>query len=98
MQTLHSQQNYLNMKYGNNPEMLTMLKDVDVYLTVPLKLFEFPVNPYYINATQIEEILNRIEAEQMDTSSLFSENCKVIDCSDLNLAGIMMKIQILYSD
>ena len=42
MQTLHSQQNYLNTKYGNNPEMLTMLKDVDVYLTVPLKLFELP--------------------------------------------------------
>ncbi len=88
MQTLHSQQNYLNTKYGNNPEMLTMLKDVDVYLTVPLKLFEFPVNPYYTdNATQIEEILNRIEAEQMDTSSLFSENCKVIDWSQFKPRG-----------
>ncbi|HEX9253027.1 MAG TPA: DUF3160 domain-containing protein, partial [Ignavibacteriaceae bacterium] len=44
LQTLHSQQSYLNSKYISNPGMMKMLKDVDVYLTVPLKLFELPVN------------------------------------------------------
>lgn len=88
LQTLHSQQSYLNSKYGSNPEMLKMLKDVDVYLTVPLKLFELNINPYYIdNSPVVADILSRITSEQMDTCTLFSENCKVIDWSQFKPRG-----------
>ena len=88
LQTLHSQQGYLNTKYGNNPEMMKMLKDVDVYLTVPLKLFELPVNPYYsANSGTIDTILQFIEAEQMGSYPLFAEVCRVIDWSQFKPRG-----------
>jgi hypothetical protein len=88
LQTLHSQQSYLNTKFGNNPEMLTMLKDVDVYLTVPLKLFEIPATPFFTdNAGEIDTILQLIEAEEMTSYELFSDNCKVIDWSQFKPRG-----------
>ena len=85
---LHSNQNLLFTKYSTDPDMLTMLKDVDVYLTVPLKLFELPVSPYYSeNAGKIDTILQLIEAEEMTTYELFSDNCKVIDWSQFKPRG-----------
>ncbi len=88
LQGLHSGQNILFTKYGNNPEMLTMLKDVDVYLTVPLKLFELNVSPYYPeNAGVIDTILQLIYDEQMQPYPLFSETCKVLDWSQFKPRG-----------
>lgn len=88
LQTLHSQQSYLNSKYGSNPEMMKMLKDVDVYLTVPLKLFEIPVNPFYpVNSGKVDTILQLIEAEQMGSYPLFAEVCRVIDWSQFKPRG-----------
>ncbi len=85
---IRSSQAYLNNKYGSNSEMLTMLKDVDIYLTVPLKLFELPVNPYYAdNAGKIDTILQLIAAEQMEPYPLFSDNCRVIDWSQFKPRG-----------
>ncbi len=85
---LHSNQSLLFTNYGANPEMMTMLKDVDIYLTVPLKLFELNVNPYYSENNQtVSEILQLIENEQMDTYELFSDNCKVIDWSQFKPRG-----------
>lgn len=88
LQTLHSQQSYLNTKYSSNLEMMKMLKDVDVYLTVPLKLFELPVNPFYPeNSGTIDTILQLIEAEQMGSYPLFAEVCRVIDWSQFKPRG-----------
>lgn len=85
---IRSSQAYLNNKYGSNAEMITMLKDVDIYLTVPLKLFELPVNPYYgDNAGKIDTILQLIAAEQMEPYPLFSDNCRVIDWSQFKPRG-----------
>ncbi|MBK7228053.1 MAG: DUF3160 domain-containing protein [Ignavibacteriales bacterium] len=88
LQTLHSQQNYLNTKYGNNPEMMKMLKDVDVYLTIPLRLFDLNTVPFYTeNSQRVTELLSYIEAEEMDTCYLFSDNCKMIDWSQFKPRG-----------
>jgi len=88
LQGLHSGQSILFTKYGNNPEMLSMLKDVDVYLTVPLKLFELNVSPYYQeNTGVIDTILQFIYAEQMQPYPLFSETCKVLDWSQFKPRG-----------
>ncbi len=85
---LHSNQNLLFTKYSTDPDMLTMLKDVDVYLTVPLKLFELPVSPYYSeNSGKVDTILQFIEAEEMAAYELFSDNCKVIDWSQFKPRG-----------
>ncbi len=88
LQTIHSQQNYLYTKYGNNPEMLTMLKDADVYLTVPLRLFDLIINPYYSeNAAKIDTILQFISDEQMGSYNLFADVCRVIDWSQFKPRG-----------
>ncbi len=64
-------------KYENNPEMEKMLKDVDVYLTVPLKLLGTYPSPYYpSNEGTIDTIMTLIENEQMEKYNLFSEVCK----------------------
>lgn len=86
--TLHSNQNLLANKYGTNPEMVKMLKDVDVYLTVPLKLFEINVNPYYSeNSLLINRIIDDIEKLEPDTISLFSGTPKIIDWSQFKPRG-----------
>ena len=88
LQTMHSNQNLLYYKYGFIPEMDKMLKDVDIYLTVPLKLFELNIEPYYSdNASLINEILTNIENLQAGNMNLFSETCRYIDWSQFKPRG-----------
>ena len=88
LQTMHNQHSALASNYSAYPEMQTMLKDVDVYITVPLKLLGINVNPYYSsNQSLISFILSEIESEEADTISLFSSNCKWIDWSQFKIRG-----------
>lgn len=88
LNTLHSNQNQLANAYSSYPEMEKSLKDVDVYLTVPLKLLGENVNPYYSsNQSTITDILNKIELEEPANEYLFSENCKRIDWSQFKPRG-----------
>jgi len=55
----------LHNTYGSIPDMSTMLKDVDIYITVPLLLLEENATPYYSeNNSMIDSILNWIGDEQ----------------------------------
>ncbi len=97
LQTLHSNQNILSSKYGSNPAMQKMLKDVDVYLTVPLKLFEVNINPFYSeNAGFIDSILYKIENLQPDRTALFSDVSKIIDWSQFKPRGHYFEDQYTY--
>lgn len=88
LQAMHSQQSLLASNYSAYPEMQTMLKDVDVYFTIPLKLLGLNVNPHYpSNQPFISFILSEIVAEEADTISLFSSNCKWIDWSQFKIRG-----------
>ena len=88
LQAMHNQQSVLASNYSAYPEMLTMLKDVDVYFTIPLKLLGLNVNPYYpSNQPLISFIMSEIVAEEADTISLFSSNCKWIDWSQFKIRG-----------
>ena len=85
---LHSNQYQLANAYSSYPEMEKSLKDVDVYLTVPLKLLGESVNPYYSsNQPVIADILSKIELEQPELEYLFSDNCKKIDWSQFKPRG-----------
>ena len=85
---LHSNQSLLDAKYGSIPEMQKMLRDVDVYLTIPLKLFKLNVSPYYIeNNSIVNQILTYIENLQPATISLFSDTAKIIDWSQFKPRG-----------
>ena len=88
LQSLKNSIPKLENKYSSNPEMLTMLKDVDVYVTVPLKLLEQNVNPYYPdNQEMIDSILFWIDREKSDKSIIFSNNCRIIDWSQFKPRG-----------
>lgn len=97
LSTLHSKQNLLAARYASNPEMETMLKDVDVYVTVPLKLLGQNVIPYYqSNQTTINQIMTLINNELPENFALFSENCKLIDWSQFKPRGHYANHHIFY--
>ena len=79
----------LHSTYSGNPEMQIMLKDVDIYVTVPLLLLEENAAPYYPeNSAMINTILNWIYEEQGGVSStIFSSTCRVMDWSQFKPRG-----------
>lgn len=73
LNSMRSSMPQLHNKYSAFPEMMTMLKDVDVYLTVPLILLNQATAPYYPeNSGLVNNILNWIATEQPATNILFS--------------------------
>jgi hypothetical protein len=79
----------LHNLFGSNPDMLTMLKDVDIYVTVPLLLLEESASPYYPeNSAMIDTILTWIYAEEGGIpSTIFSTTCRVMDWSQFKPRG-----------
>ncbi len=78
----------LAAKYSSSTEMEQMLKDVDIYITVPLKLLGNFVDPYYSdNNSVVNELITLIETEQPANYTLFSKNCRVIDFSQFTPRG-----------
>jgi hypothetical protein len=78
----------LHNMYSSTPEMMTMLRDVDVYLTVPLKLMQQTTAPFYSENTDlVNDVLSWIEAEEADTNVLFSSNCRYYDWSQFKPRG-----------
>ncbi|MFH1194739.1 MAG: DUF3160 domain-containing protein [bacterium] len=64
--TMWQQIAILQTAYDSNPEMNTMLRDVDFYLTVPRKIFNSTAQCYYPeNENLVHEFLSYIESEQM---------------------------------
>jgi hypothetical protein len=87
--SLRNSVDQLNSTYGSNPEMITMLKDVDIYVTVPLLLLEENASPYYPeNSVMIDSILNWIYDEQGGVAAtIFSSTCRVMDWSQFKPRG-----------
>jgi len=85
---MHNNLPDLISQYSDNPEMEQMLKDIDVYITVPRKLLDQDISAHYPeNTTVVSEILNLIDAEKFDLYPFFSENCKEIDFSQFKPRG-----------
>ncbi len=79
----------LHDQYSSNPEMVQMLKDVDVYLSVPRKLFNENAVAYYSeNNPVVNDILTQIFNEQgHQPFTLFSETCRIMDWSQFKPRG-----------
>ncbi len=79
----------LHNTYGSNPDMINMLQDVDLYITVPLLLLEENASPYYPeNGVMIDSILTWISNEQGGQSAtIFSSTCRVMDWSQFKPRG-----------
>ena len=93
---MHDALPMLDARYGTEPGMGTMLRDVDVYLTVPLRLLQgnSPVR-YPENEAVVEELLQLIDQEQPAEFPLFSESCKLIDFSQFRTRGHYTNLPIL---
>jgi Protein of unknown function (DUF3160)/FlgD Ig-like domain len=78
----------LDNKYSSVPGMTTMLRDVDVYITIPLILLEQTTTPYYSeNTNLVNDVLDWIDTEQADTNVLFSNTCRYYDWSQFKPRG-----------
>lgn len=74
--------------YASNPGMQTMLHDVDLYLTIPRKLLDESVQPYFIsNVPLVTAIFQDIAGLQPVEISLFSSTPNVIDFSQFKPRG-----------
>jgi hypothetical protein len=89
LNSLRSSISQLDLNYNSYLHMQTMLKDVDIYVTVPLLLLEESVTPYYPeNSTMIDSILTWIENEEGHVASiLFSSTCRIMDWSQFKPRG-----------
>ena len=86
---LSAQMSQLQNLYSSNPDMLQMLKDVDVYLTVPRRLFNETATAYYSeNNAVVDDIINEINSEEgYKTYTLFSDDCRLMDWSQFKPRG-----------
>jgi len=85
---MHEHLPELVKKYADYNNMERMLRDVDIFLTIPLLLLGEDVMPNYPeNSMEIEQILGLINTEQLATYPFFSENCKEIDFSQFKPRG-----------
>jgi hypothetical protein len=70
---MHAQVPVLANQYASDTSMTTMLKDLDVYITVPEKLLGRAVNPVYSeNAATISALLQDIQSQVPNTIPIFS--------------------------
>jgi hypothetical protein len=85
---LRNSMSQLHNNYSSIPEMMTMLRDIDVYTTVPLILMQQTTSPFYPENTDlVNDVLSWIETEEADTNTLFSSNCRYYDWSQFKPRG-----------
>ncbi len=86
---LHQSMIQLDSRYTSNQDMKQELEDVDVYITVALKLLGESTEPFYnSNSTKIEDILKMISEEKGGVQySMFSDACVVYDFSQFKPRG-----------
>ncbi|VAX28103.1 hypothetical protein MNBD_IGNAVI01-2956 [hydrothermal vent metagenome] len=78
----------LEAKYNNDDSLKQMLKDLDVYLTVPRKLFDISDQPYYSDNTGlVDSLLVDINSYSALTKPLFSKTSRKIDFSQFKPRG-----------
>ncbi len=78
----------LRDKYGSSELMLNSLKDVDLYISVALKLLGENVQPYYSeNQQMFVKILSSIAAKSVEKLALFGDVKREIDFSQFTVRG-----------
>ncbi len=85
---LHRTLPLLAQRYESSDSMTTMLKDLDVYLTVPQLLLGKNITPVYAeNSTTVNELLTLIQGLTPHEYALFSSTPRTIDFSQFQVRG-----------
>jgi hypothetical protein len=88
LSNLHAQIPLLASTYLSDTSMIQMLKDVDVYLTVPRKLLGQTAQPYYpSNISVVNKLIIYINQEKPQLISLFSSIPRKVDFSQFKVRG-----------
>ncbi len=88
LESMHSKMPELTAKYSSNSAMTKMLKDVDVYLTVPVKLIGGTIQPFYNgNSSSVNDLISKIDSYSAYEIPLFSDSPKKIDFSQFKPRG-----------
>jgi hypothetical protein len=85
---LHGSLTQLANRYSSDQAMDQMLKDVDIYLTIPRKLLDNAAQPFYPeNVAYIDDLLGYIDALQPLEIPFFSGVARKIDFSQFKPRG-----------
>ncbi len=88
LETLHNKIPELSEKYSADTAMTRMLKDVDIYLTVPLQLLGNIVQPYFSeNISTVNTLLEKINTYNFVEMPLFSIQNRKLDFSQFKPRG-----------
>ncbi len=93
---MHKALPILAMKYSGNPEVKTMLRDVDVYLTVPRWLLDGSASPVFAeNSPLVDSLLDFVSGQNVVGYPLFSSTPRKIDFSQFTPRGHYTRTQQL---
>lgn len=97
LEKIHNQLPVLQERYASNPQMLTMLKDFDVYLTMPRQLLGKQVNPYFSENSALLNTLHQYIADLgTQEIQLFSYATKrIVDFSQFKVRGHYTESEVL---
>ena len=88
LENMNSSFTVLETRYNQDDNLKQMLKDLDVYLTIPRKLLNSSDQPYYNdNINLVDSLLNNIESYQATARPLFSITPRKIDFSQFKPRG-----------
>ena len=88
LSSVHSQIQELINKYSSDTSLVTMLKDVDLYLTIPRRLMDASIQPFYPeNQSAVNEMLNSIDSYSAGSIPIFSNTPRQIDFSQFKPRG-----------
>jgi hypothetical protein len=89
LQNMFNKMNELEARYSENEAMLTMLKDIDIYLTVARKLLllEYSTTYYFDNRSFVESLVASINKAEPKSYKLFSNTLRSIDFSQFKPRG-----------
>ncbi len=88
LNTLHDNFGLLEQKYSGSPEMITYLKDADLYLTVPRKILQDNSSPYYSNnSTTLNHFLDNISGLSLVEEPIFGKTFRYVDYSQFQVRG-----------
>jgi hypothetical protein len=88
LSTLHNQLPEMADKYKEYPQIDQMIKDVDVYLTIPRKLLDPEIMPVYSESVaEVDRFIELIAAQRLVNTNIFSETPRKIDFSQFKPRG-----------
>jgi hypothetical protein len=85
---MHGQVPALAARYSTDSSMQTMLRDVDVYLTVPRILLGHAIQPWFSdNRSTVENLISLINGQVPASVALFGDVVRAMDFSQFTVRG-----------